>query len=112
MTVWDKGEWKMEEKIKEIAKKTTMTTAEVAESLKSQAEKGLPLNLQFFSESEGEENVEITENTQEDEQETTTYTQSELDRQVSKAVESAITKQRNKWEEEKQQEIEQAKNEA
>src|SRR5699024_771972 len=108
MTVWDKGEWKMEEKIKEIAKKTTMTTAEVAESLKLQAEKGLPLNLQFFSESEGEENVEITENTQEEEQENTTFTRSDVDREVSKAVQSALDKREAKHKEEMQKAIEDA----
>ena len=75
MTVWDKGEWEMEENNKN-------------------------------------ENVEITENTQEEEQENTTFTRSDVDREVSKAVEKAIANQRKKWEEEKQAEIEQAKNEA
>src|SRR5699024_12243914 len=99
---------KMEKKIKEIAKKTTMTTAEVAESLKLQAEKGLPLNLQFFSESEGEENVETTENTQEEEQESTTFTRSDVDREVSKAVQSALDKREAKHKEEMQKAIEDA----
>lgn len=61
---------------------------------------------------ETDEQVETTENTQEEKQDNTTYSQSEVDRQISKAVESAIQKQRAKWEEEKQQEIEQAKDEA
>lgn|SRR5699024_367463 len=103
---------KMEEKIKEIAKKTTMTTAEVAESLKSQAEKGLPLNLQFFSESEGEENVETTENTQDDEQDNATFTRSDVDREVSKAVESALSKREAKLKEEMEARIEEERNEA
>lgn len=58
------------------------------------------------------EQVETTENTQEEKQDNATYSQSEVDRQISKAVESALKKQRSKWEEEKEQEIEKAKNEA
>src|SRR5690625_73308 len=57
-------------------------------------------------------NDETTENTQEEKQDNATFTQSEVDRQISKAVESAISKQRAKWEQEKQEEIEKAKSEA
>src|SRR5699024_404972 len=55
---------------------------------------------------ENKNNVEVeeTENTQEQEQGNTTFTRSDVDREVSKAVEKAITNQRKKWEEEKQAE--------
>lgn len=46
------------------------------------------------------------------EQEETTFTQADVDRQISKAVESALSKNKAKWEEEKQAELEKAKNEA
>ncbi len=98
----------MEEKIKEIARTTTMTTDEVAGALMSQAEKGLPLNLQFFSEKENTEDVETTENTQEEEQENTTFTRSDVDREVSKAVQSALDKREAKHKEEMQKAIENA----
>lgn len=71
MTVWDKGEWKMEEN-----------------------------NIN--------ENVEITENTQEEEQENTTFTRSDVDREVSKAVQSALDKREAKHKEEMQKAIEDA----
>lgn len=74
----------------------------------------LKLNIQFFADENTDEteNVETTENTQEEKQDNTTFTQSDVDRQISKAVESALKNGRAKWEEEKQKEIEQAKNEA
>ena len=71
MTVWDKGEWKMEE-------------------------------------NNTNENVEITENTQEEEQENTTFTRSDVDREVSKAVQSALDKREAKHKEEMQKAIEDA----
>ena len=57
------------------------------------------------------EQVEETEDAQE-EQENITYTQSEVDRQISKAVENALEKNRAKWEKEKQEQIEKERNEA
>jgi len=84
MTVWDKGEAKM-------------TKDEL-----------LKLNLQFFSEDEGEEDVETTENAQEEEQENTTFTRSEVDREVSKAVQSALDKREAKHKEDMQKAIEDA----
>ena len=71
MTVWDKGEWKMEE-------------------------------------NNTNENVETTENTQEEEQENTTFTRSDVDREVSKAVQSALDKREAKHKEEMQKAIEDA----
>ena len=71
MTVWDKGEWKMEE-------------------------------------NNTNENVEMTENTQEEEQENTTFTRSDVDREVSKAVQSALDKREAKHKEEMQKAIEDA----
>src|SRR5699024_8987720 len=73
MTVWDKGEWKMEE---------NNTNENV--------------------------NVEITENTQEEEQENTTFTRSDVDREVSKEVQSALDKREAKHKEEMQKAIEDA----
>lgn len=63
------------------------------------------------NEQEHTEQVEETEDAQE-EQENITYTQSEVDRQISKAVENALEKNRAKWEEEKQEQIEKERNEA
>lgn len=86
----------MIEKVREIANKTMMTENEVAGTLQSQAERGLPLNLQFFSEPpgdgeelppEGEDNPEDREETPTDDK---TFTQSEVDSQISKAVEKAL----------------------
>src|SRR5699024_12401302 len=71
MTVWDKGEWKMEE-------------------------------------NNTNKNVEITENTQEEEQENTTFTRSDVDREVSKAVQSALDKREAKHKEEMQKAIDDA----
>ena len=73
----------------------------------------LKLNLQYFAEETIEDSQqEETQETTEEQQEEPTYSQSDVDRQISKAVDSALKKQRAKWEEEKQQEIEKAKNEA
>lgn len=63
------------------------------------------------NEQEHTEQVEETEDAQE-EQENITYTQSEVDRQISKAVENALEKNRAKWEKEKQEQIEKERNEA
>ena len=76
MTVWDKGEWKMEEII----------DSHTGENV----------------------NVEITESTQEEEQENTTFTRSDVDREVSKAVQSALDKREAKHKEEMQKAIEDA----
>lgn len=58
-----------------------------------------------------EENKQVEEK-QEEQVTEETYTRSDVDREISKAVETAINNQRKKWEEEKQAEIERAKNEA
>src|SRR5699024_3024143 len=84
MTVWDKGEAKM-------------TKDEL-----------LKLNLQSFSKDVGEEDVKTTENAQEEEQENTTFTRSEVDREVSKAVQSALDKREPKHKEDMQKAIEDA----
>src|SRR5699024_3360096 len=75
----------------------------------------LKLDLQHFSESEyviidshTGENVEITENKQEEEQENTTFTRSDVDREVSKAVQSALDKREAKHKEEMQKAIDDA----
>lgn len=76
----------------------------------------LKLNLQHFAEEDtttNEEEVETTENDNDDqEQENATYSRSDVDREVSKAVEKAISNQRAKWEEEKQAEIEKERQDA
>lgn len=54
------------------------------------------------------ENVETTENTQEEEQENTTFTRSDVDREVSKAVQSALDKREAKHKEEMQKAIDDA----
>ena len=66
--------------------------------------------------------TEVTEtvDTQQTEQETTateettpkTYTESEVDSRISKAVDSALTKNRQKWEQEERERIEAAKKDA
>ena len=61
---------------------------------------------------ETNDDVEITENQKTDEQDNTTFTQAEVDRQISKAVESALSKREAKMKEEMEQRIEQERNEA
>lgn len=83
----------MIEKIREIANKTAMSEAEVAGTLHSQAENGLPLNLQFFAEDSTDEDNQTDDkqdNDEHDDNQDKTFTQSELDSQVSKAVETAL----------------------
>ena len=64
----------------------------------------LKLNLQHFA----EENTESTENQQEEEQDTTVFTQSEVDSQISKAVHSALEKREAKHKQELQEKINEA----
>src|SRR5690625_361225 len=59
-----------------------------------------------------EDKTKVEETTEETEQTEDTFTRSDVDREVSKAVEKAIQNQRAKWEEEKAKELEKAKNEA
>lgn len=61
---------------------------------------------------ETNEEVETTENTQNEEQENATFTQSEVDSQISKAVESALKKRESKMQEELEKRIEKERNEA
>lgn len=58
------------------------------------------------------EEVEMTENQQTNEQENTTYTQSEVDRQISKAVESALSKRESKFQKELEERIEKERQDA
>src|SRR5690625_7725280 len=93
------GENKMIEKIREIANKTAMTEAEVAGTLHSQAENGLPLNLQFFAEDSTDEDNQIDDKQDDDEHDDNqdkTFTQSEVDSQISKAVDKALKNQQSK----------------
>jgi len=105
----------MIEKIREIANKTAMTEAEVAGTLHSQAENGLPLNLQFFAEDSTDEDNQIDDKQDDDEHDDNqdkTFTQSEVDSQISKAVDKALKNQQSKLEEQMQEKIEQERNEA
>lgn len=61
---------------------------------------------------ETNEEVETTENNTNEEQENTTYTQSEVDSKISKAVESALKKREAKMQEELEERIEKERNEA
>lgn len=58
------------------------------------------------------EEVEMTENKQINERENTTYTQSEVDRQISKAVESALSKRESKLQKELEERIEKERQDA
>lgn len=61
---------------------------------------------------ESTENVEATENKQNKEQGNATFSQSEVDSQISKAVDSALKKREEKHEKELQERIEKERNEA
>lgn len=100
--------------IKQLSKETPLTEGDIASSVVSHVQKGLPLNLQFFADESTDENTEDenTENQTNDEQDNTTFTQSEVDSQISKAVDSALKKQQAKLEKEKQAELDKAKAEA
>lgn len=89
----------------------------VKQMMKKEINNQMAMNLQYFAEddSEGKSTESTEENGGTDGASSDvdkSYTQSELDRQISKAVESAISKQREKFEAEKQAEIEKAKKEA
>jgi|SRR5699024_4706836 len=84
MTVWDKGDWKM-------------TKDEL-----------LKLNLQFFSEEGEEGEVDGDEKEGQEEHDDTTFTRSDVDREISKAVQSALDKRDKKHQEEMQRAIEDA----
>jgi len=73
-------------------------------------EQPLKMNLQFFADEDTTENedVETTENEKEDEQENTTFTQSDVDREVSKAVDKALKKRDAKHQEDMQKAIDEA----
>lgn len=70
----------------------------------------LKMNLQHFADENTSEteNVEITENQTEEEQENTTYTRSDVDREVSKAVDKALKRREEKHQEELQKAIQEA----
>jgi len=61
---------------------------------------------------ETDEEVETTENTNNEEQEDTAYSQSEVDSQISKAVASALEKREAKMQKELESRIEKERNEA
>ncbi len=103
---------KVLEKIKQIAEGTTMTEAEVAGTLHSQVEKGLPLNLQFFAEPNDPPEEPPADPPEDDPKDEDTFTKSQVDSQISKAVDSALKKQQAKLEKEKQVELDKAKAEA
>lgn len=86
MTVWDKGDYKM-------------TKDEL-----------LKLNLQFFSEEGDPEEKEggVDDGGKEDGEDETTFTRSDVDREISKAVQSALDKRDKKHQEEMQKAIDDA----
>lgn len=70
----------------------------------------LKMNLQHFADENTSEteNVEITENQEQEEQDNATYTQSDVDREVSKAVDKALKRREEKHQEELQKAIQEA----
>lgn len=82
--------------------------------LKEAKDSLMKLNLQMFA--EDVDNVNNSDNSDKkddsEEKDEVTYTQSDVDRSISKAVESALRKREAKFEEEKQAAIEKAKREA
>src|SRR5690625_3877251 len=61
---------------------------------------------------ENEEEVKITEENNDEKQDNATFTQSEVDRQISKAVESALSRREAKLEEEYAEKIEKERQDA
>lgn len=101
----------MLDKIKEITNQTTMTDDEVARSLHNQAEKGLPLNLQFFGGDGSEENHEGGSDGGA-ESETVELTQEELDKKIEsesdRKLASALKKKEQELESQLQERIDKA----
>lgn len=65
----------------------------------------MKMNLQYFAENETTENDETTENQTEETQDNTTFSRSDVDREVSKAVDKALKNREAKHQEEMQEAI-------
>lgn len=100
----------MIEKIKQLAKETSMTERDIARSLQSQAESGHPLklNLQYFADPEEPVDDSGDDDPKGDPEDKKTFTKSEVDSQISKAVDSALKKRESKHQEELQKAIDDA----
>ncbi|MBN6206377.1 DUF4355 domain-containing protein [Ralstonia pickettii] len=90
----------LKDKVKELSKTTPLTEGSIAESLMNKAERGLKLDLQYFADNPhpdgGEEDKPSTDdnpnpdskNPDGKQGEKETFTKSEVDRQISHAIES------------------------
>lgn len=108
------------DKVKELAKTTPFTEGSIAASLESRAKRGLPLDLQFFADNPdggqlGDNSDDNPDNNDPDDKDNKdnkdnkdAFTRSEVDSEISKAVDKALKNRDAKHQEDLQKAIDDA----